>query len=142
MKKLLKIGIIVAIVFFALYSCVKKVLFDSIISVAKDGYFCEELSDVTIGEIMETLCTDSKWECTLNEETGLSVVTYTGKAPEGQTVEMGFHIFTVADTHIARLSGFSVDGQEVYRGVPMTAEDELLQVPFALYEAYKIKTRR
>ncbi len=128
MQKLLKIGIVAAIALFILYSCGKKILFGSMIKEVKNGYFYEEISDVTIGEIMDTLCTKSKWEYT-PDDSGVSYVTYTGKM-KGQPVKMMFYVYNAFGTVTFQLNYFSLDGK--------TAENEILaDIPFALYEAYE-----
>lgn len=135
MKKILKIGVFVAIVIFVLYSCAKKFMFNSIIKTVKDGYFYEEISDVTIGKMMDTLCTDSKWEYT-PDESGLSIVTYTGKM-KGQPVKMMFSVYNVYGSMNFQLIGFSLNGQAARSGEEFSSDDELSVVPFALYKAYK-----
>lgn len=135
MKKILKIGVFVAIVIFVLYSCAKKFMFNSIIKTVKDGYFYEEISDVTIGKMMDTLCTDSKWEYT-PDESGLSIVTYTGKM-KGQPVKMMFSVYNVYGSMRFQLTDFSLNGQAAKSGDGFSSNDELSVVPFALYKAYK-----
>lgn len=135
MKKILKIGIFAAIIIFVLYSCAKKFMFNSIIKVVKDGYFYEEMSDVTIGEMMDALCTDSKWEYT-PDESGLSIVTFKGKM-KGQPVEMAFSVYNVYGSMNFQLTYFSLNGQVAENGDEFSGNDELSVVPFALYKAYK-----
>lgn len=135
MKKILKIGVFTAIVIFVLYSCTKKFMFNSIIKTVKDGYFYEEISDVTIGKMMDTLCTDSKWKYT-PDESGLSIVTYTGKM-KGQPVKMMFSVYNVYGSINFQLTYFSLNGQVAENGDGFSGNDELSAVPIALYKAYK-----
>lgn len=134
MKKVLKIGIFATILIFVLYSYTKRFMFNSIIKTVKDGYFYEEISDVTIGEIMDALCTEAKWEYT-PDESGLSIVTFTGKM-KGQPVKMMFSVYNVYGSMNFRLTYFSLNGQ-VANGDDFSSNDELSLVPFALYKAYK-----
>ena len=79
---------------------------------------------------MDTLCTGSKWEYT-PDESGLSIVTYTGKM-KGQPVKMMFSVYNVYGSMNFQLTYFSLNGQVSKNG------DELSAVPIALYKAYKL----
>lgn len=104
-------------------------MFNSIIKTVKDGYFYEEISDVTISKMMDTLCTGSKWEYT-PDESSLLIVTYTGKM-KSQPVKMMFSVYNVYGSMNFQLTYFSLNGQVAKNG------DELSAVPIALYKAYK-----
>lgn len=139
MKTSTKIVIVLAFIVLAIigvYSCSKNMIYRSLINTVKDGYFYEEISDVTIGDIMETICTNSKWEYTPSEETNLPFVTYTGNM-DGQPLEMQFFMYNFGGTPNFRLNAFSLNGERVDNGYGLTGRDELSVVPFALYERYQ-----
>lgn len=104
----------------------------SIINIVRNGYFYEEISDVTIGDMMETICTDSKWEYTPDENTGMIFVTYTGNMG-GMPLVMRF--FMVGGTF--QLAAFSLNGEWASNGSGLTGRDELSGIPFALYQRYQ-----
>jgi hypothetical protein len=135
-KKIAIIGIIVIGIIAGLFSYSKQIIYNTIINTVKNGCFSEIPEDITIGELMNTLCSDSKWEYTPDTETGAAFVTYTGRM-KGQPVEMLFFITNFAGEIGFRLNSFSLNG--IYASSTnyiTTGVTELDMVPEVLYEAY------
>ncbi len=135
-KKILSVIIIIVAILVLIHTCGKKKIYNEIISTVKDGYFYEITQEATVGEIMETICTDSKWEYTPNTDGGLVFVTYTGNM-KGQPVKMMFLINNFGGTMRFQLNYFSLNGEEADNGYGKTGKDELSMIPFVLYKVYK-----
>lgn len=136
MKKLGKIAIFAVVVIAILYSCGKRKINNTFINTVKDGYFYGVSEDVTIGEIMKKICTDSKWECKPTE-TGQVFVNYSGKM-NGKNLKLHFFVFNALGDMNFRLNGFEFNGDSVDGSDPNSLE----AVPYLLYEQYKQKAKK
>lgn len=140
LKKILIVVIIIIAIIAGLYSCGKRKIYNTIIDTVKNGYFEGVQENVTIGEMMDTLCTHSKWEYTPNTESGLVYVTYTGTM-QGQPIVMQFFVTNFAGEMMFRLDSFSLNGEitsradDILRTANQSAEIDM--IPYALYKAYR-----
>ena len=131
LKKILIVVIIIIAIIAGLYSCGKRKIYNTIIDTVKNGYF---------EEMMDTLCTHSKWEYTPNTESGLVYVTYTGTM-QGQPIVMQFFVTNFAGEIMFRLDSFSLNGEitsradDILRTPNQSAEIDM--IPYALYKAYR-----
>lgn len=135
-KKIITFVIVIIAIIAILYSCGKRKIYNTIINTVKDGYFAEVTYDVTIGEMMQTLCSDSKWEYTPDTDSGLVFVTYTGNM-KGQPLKMMFLINNMGGNMMFQLNYFSLNGEEAANKYGPTGVDEIGMMPFVLYEAYR-----
>lgn len=133
-KKFIRVLGVLFLVGFAIYAAAKHFLYGSIIGVVKNGYFTEDITEATIGEMMGALCSDGEWKYEVRGS--VSCVIFTGEM-KGKPVEMGFQVFNVFDTPVFQLAAFSLDGKEAAVN-PLTGQDELSTIPYYLYKAYKI----
>lgn len=136
MKKFLTFLIVVAVVIFGLYSCGKRKINNTFINTVKDGYF-EELSyDVTVGEILEAVCTDSKWEHDLTSKEGNGqMVVYTGNL-NGNPIRLVFLIYNLGGMSF-RLNSIGFNGESYAYG---TNPQEVELFMYLLYKEYRAKT--
>jgi hypothetical protein len=136
MKKKILITLIVAVaIITALYLFGKQRIYNTVIDTVRKGYFSEVSEEVTIGEMMNTLCSDSEWEYTPDTETGAVFVTYTGTL-NGQPMKMLFFITNFAGQPIFRLNSASINGIYASNNLIAGGVSELDMVPELLYEAY------
>ena len=124
-KKIITFVIVIIAIIAILYSCGKRKIYNTIINTVKDGYFAEVTYDVTIGEMMQTLCSDSKWEYTPDTDSGLVFV------------KMMFLINNMGGNMMFQLNYFSLNGEEAANKYEPTGVDEIGMIPFVLYEAYR-----
>lgn len=127
MKKLTKILIGAILVVVLLYSCTKKIINDKAINVVRNSEFDE---GVTIGKVVNKICSDNKWECKTTE-TGQVYVIYSGKLNK-KDLKMHFMIRGFAgETHYI-LNVWEFDGQRATRADYGDLDEMLL----ALYKLY------
>lgn len=138
MKKIIIVLIAIVAVIFGLYSCGKKKISNTFINTVKHGYFAEVPEDVTVGKILSTVCTDSKWEHDLSSEEGNGQwVFYTGNL-NGNPIRLGFVIYNLGGLSF-RLNTVSFDDTTISYGIN---PQEIEIFAYLLYKEYRVKTGR
>lgn len=112
MKKFFIGLLVVVFVGLGIYKCSLSWASGKIIDAVKNGYFDEELPPVTIGAVMKSVCTHSKWTYTPDTESGISFVTYTGKR-NGRPLKMVFYVTNFGGQIVYRINSLTVNGQDV-----------------------------
>lgn len=120
-----KIFLIAVVIFVSLYFGGKSIIRNQIISSVKDDYFANVEIDVTIGEMLETICKDIKWDYRTTD-THL-YVTFEGNC-HGEPIKLIFYIMGLADGPKGLLRGFEFRGKEI-----PDAEDV---APVVIYKLY------
>lgn len=86
MKKILLIILALFVIGFGIW----KLFTNKVINYAKDSYFCNDITDVTIGEIIDDLFTDVEWNFTTKQ--GVPRVICEGKNKFGKKIKIVFLI--------------------------------------------------
>lgn len=130
MKKLLAIVAVIIVMVAMLYSCAKKKMENKVIDTVRTGYFYEVSEDVTVGAMLNKICTRGKWDLILSES-GIPSIHYTGLM-DGMEVKLYFFVYPPYDSQF-RLDVFSFGGKAITRGV----SPHIDSVPYYLFERYK-----
>ena len=125
--KFLKVVFGIALIITLLYSCSKRIVNNKAINTVRNDEFD---NGITIGKVVKTVCTDSKWKCQTTK-TGQVYVIYTGKL-EKKELNMQFMIRSIAGETQYILVSTEFDGKKATRAEYGDLDETLL----TLYKLY------
>lgn len=124
MKKTFKVIVLIVAIVAILYNCSKQKIKNDFISTVKDDYFYGVDGSVTIGKMLDTICSSGKWSYTPKEVN--QYVTYEGTC-NGKKLELVFFVYNFGGM------SWRVDRMS-YGGRDLPDPDE--NTGFVLYDEY------
>lgn len=126
MNKLVKVILFIVAVIAILYACSKRRIKNKYISVVKDNYFSEVTSSITIGEMLDTMCSKGEWSFKPSDTN--QYVVYEGTC-NGKTLRLSFLVYSFGGDMRFKVSSMTYGGNKL--------PDPDQNAGYALYDEYK-----